>query len=371
MNILVVEPWYSGSHRHFLDGLRHHSSHTYTFCTLPGRYWRWRMDAAAVSLAEQARTALERHGMPDVILASSLLDLPTFLGLIRPALANTPVVLYFHENQLTYPRPDDAPAPRTYALMNYRSALAADACWFNSSFHRSSFLNALPPFLQRFPEASPTPRLDTIAQKSAVHHLGINLKRFGPLSARPANSPPVLLWNQRWAFDKNPEGLLHLVTALDGRGLDFHLIITGRAAQQPPEAIEALRTRFADRLLHIGFVEDADVYAELLHRADIVLSTAHHEFFGIAVMEAIHCGCHPVLPNRLSYPELIPNRLHQPLLHAPTLYDTSTDAIDLCAALLQGDARPLPLGTLRTISTPYDWTNRHASLDAAFEDVVC
>ena len=34
--------------------------------------------------------------------------------------------------------------------------------------------------------------------------------------------------------------------------------------------------------------------------------TAEHEFYGISVIEAVRAGCHPVLPARLSYPELFP-----------------------------------------------------------------
>jgi len=41
-----------------------------------------------------------------------------------------------------------------------------------------------------------------------------------------------------------------------------------------------------------------------------VLSTARHEFFGIAVVEALLAGCLPWLPDRLSYPELLPPALH-------------------------------------------------------------
>ena len=44
----------------------------------------------------------------------------------------------------------------------------------------------------------------------------------------------------------------------------------------------------------------------MLSRADWVLSTASHEFFGIAVVEAMLMGCLPWLPDRLSYPELVP-----------------------------------------------------------------
>lgn len=366
MHILVVEPWYGGSHRRFLEGLRAHSAHRYTLCTLPGRHWRWRMDAAAVTLAEQARRQITIHGPPDAVFASDMLDLPSFLALMRPALSEVPVVLYFHENQLTYPRPKGASAPRTYALTNYRSALAADACWFNSDFHRANFLEALPDFLKRFPDPPPSATVAAIAHRSQVEPLGMDLQRLAGPTTRPANSPPVLLWNQRWAFDKNPEGVLNLLTGLETSGLDFHLIITGRAAGRTPKALDTIRSRFSTQLLHMGFVEDPDVYTELLHRSDIVLSTAHHEFFGLAVMEAIRCGCHPVLPNRLSYPELIPDRLHDPLLHAPTLYDTPNEALALCKALLDGHARPLPLRTLRRIPKRFDWTRRGADFDEAF-----
>ena len=64
--------------------------------------------------------------------------------------------------------------------------------------------------------------------------------------------------------------------------------------------------RFADRIDHFGFEPDRQRYWEHLARADWVLSTARHEYFGIAVAEALLAGCLPWLPQRLSYPELLP-----------------------------------------------------------------
>jgi len=108
---------------------------------------------------------------------------------------------------------------------------------------------------------------------------------------------------------------------LDDSGVTFRLILAGEHFnEQPPEFEQALR-RYANRILHYGYAEDFAEYSRLLHQADLVISTAIHEFFGISVLEAIYCGCHPLLPNRLTYPELIPERLHKPLLHAPILYD--------------------------------------------------
>ena len=40
-------------------------------------------------------------------------------------------------------------------------------------------------------------------------------------------------------------------------------------------------------------------------KADILPVTSNQEFFGASVMEAIYCQIWPILPYRLTYPELI------------------------------------------------------------------
>jgi glycosyltransferase involved in cell wall biosynthesis len=73
-----------------------------------------------------------------------------------------------------------------------------------------------------------------------------------------------------------------------------------------PDALKQFNEEFRDQIDHIGYVESKGEYWKLLHKADWVLSTADHEFFGIAVVEALFAGCLPWLPERLSYQELLP-----------------------------------------------------------------
>ena len=59
----------------------------------------------------------------------------------------------------------------------------------------------------------------------------------------------------------------------------------------------------------------ASAYLELLLRSSVVASTAVHEFFGIAMVEAMAAGLVPLLPRALSYPELVPAEFHDAVLY--------------------------------------------------------
>lgn len=50
-------------------------------------------------------------------------------------------------------------------------------------------------------------------------------------------------------------------------------------------------------------------YYDLLNRAKIAVSFAEQETWGIAQLEALFCGCIPVVPDRLSYSEMYPEIL--------------------------------------------------------------
>ena len=64
------------------------------------------------------------------------------------------------------------------------------------------------------------------------------------------------------------------------------------------------KEEFEDEIIHFGYCEKPEDYKRYLLSSDIIPVTSIQEFFGISVMEAVYCNTYPVLPNRLTYPEL-------------------------------------------------------------------
>ena len=57
--------------------------------------------------------------------------------------------------------------------------------------------------------------------------------------------------------------------------------------------------------MHIGYCESFDDYKKWMHKADIIPITSYQDFFGISIVESVYCNTRPLLPNRLSYPEIL------------------------------------------------------------------
>ncbi|HKI46897.1 MAG TPA: DUF3524 domain-containing protein [Balneolales bacterium] len=368
MNILMLEPFLGGSHKAFLEGIQQHSRHNIIPVTLPGRHWRWRMHGGGVSLALKSK---ELADDVDLIFASSMINLSAFLALTRPRFDKIPVIMYMHENQITQPLPAGQVRDNTFGYLNYLNALVADQLVFSSHFHHDSFMAALPDFLDQFPDQQHPDTIEWIRNASRVLHSGIDLSVFDEQpDTRNLNQHKVIVWNQRWTFDKNPGLFFRVMNRLDDAGFRFDLVLAGDNRHDKPEEFEKAWRRYGNRIIHYGYVDDIQSYSKLLHKGDIVVSTADHEFFCVAIMEAIYCGCHPVLPNRLTYPELIPDNLRQPLLHAPILYDDEDEMFRILKDLLGNKTRRLPKTTLKKINQHLDWSRIIGKYDDLFEELA-
>src|SRR5260221_1337968 len=176
-----------------------------------------------------------------------MLHLKTFLALTRSRTVHTPTAVYFHENQLTYP-----PGPRQkrdsrYGFINYASALAADAVFYNSDFHREAFLDELPRLLKHYPDHNELQTVGEIAAKSQVLPLGLDLRRFDAYGPKPPLSASIILWNHRWEYDKNPIAFFNALYQLMARGLDFKVIIAGGNTRQKATEFDEARERLVAR----------------------------------------------------------------------------------------------------------------------------
>ncbi len=302
MKILALEPYYGGSHRAFLDSWIQRSKHEWDLLSLPANKWKWRMRAAAIEFADVVKQRLNNGRTWDVIFCSDMLNLAEFLGLAGPDLRQVPSIVYFHENQLTYPSRFEQERDNHFAMTNMTTGLAAKNVWFNSAFHRDDFLSALKAFLKRMPDHRPLDALESLREKSRVYPQGIT--SFAVRGKRHAG-PVRIVWAARWEHDKNPETFFNALKRVKEKHINFRMSVIGEQFKDAPEVFTWARDFFSDHIDRWGYQENREAYAAALEDADIVVSTANHEFFGISIVEAIAAGAYPVLPKRLSYPEIV------------------------------------------------------------------
>lgn len=238
-------------------------------------------------------------------------------------IGSLPAVVYFHESQWTYPLSAAARPDFHFGYTNLLTAFAADACWFNSDFHRAEFLTASQAFVRRMPDSQAVHDFERLTAKCVVLPPG-----FDPPLPLPQPRPSTTLsdirigWVSRWEHDKRPDRLLSILQRLDQTGVGFRLVLAGPRPTKTHEALTEIRTRYGHRILEDRYATSREDYWRMLQSMDVVISTAEHEFFGIAVCEAVWAGAVPVLPRRLSYPELVTNE---------SLYDSTEQAAALIA----------------------------------------
>lgn len=301
MKIAIIEPFYSGSHKLWIDGIVMNSKHEVVVFSLKGKYWKWRMSGGAITLANQVN---ESEFLPELFLCSDMLDVALFKSLLKTNKSGVPICLYFHENQLTYPYKNESEREknRHYAFINYTSALVADYILFNSRFHQEEFLESVYSFIRIFPDNNNLMSYEIIKAKSNVLLLGLDLTYSeGSISSRP-----TFLWNHRWEFDKNPEVFFGNLISLSEKGYDFDLNVIGEKYAKSPEIFNKAKTILDKHIINWGYVDSRSEYQKILMESNILLVTSNQDFFGISTMEAINSGCYPVLPNRLAFPELFP-----------------------------------------------------------------
>jgi len=352
MKIAALESWYGGSHKQWIDGLMKHSSYDFKLFTMKANHWKWRMQGGGLELADQFNKKKKKF---DMILASSMVDLSLFDSLAKTQ--EIPKVIYFHENQFAYPVSDkDTDKIHTrdqhYAFINLKSALIADKLLFNSNYNQDSFLEGVQDIIKILPDYTDSISLSELEKKSSVIPLGFEYDFKSSDS-----SSPVILWNHRFEYDKNPDDFFNLMIDLKEENFDFKLIVLGEGADKHT----LWKERLKDVTLHWGMVDSKKEYLKLLEQATLLPVTSNQDFFGISIIEAISKGSHPLLPNRLAYPELISKDDHKEVFY--------NDISELRLMIKRGHSVDLVKKTQKHLKK-FDWSEVIKTYDKTFKKVV-
>ncbi|KAK2721179.1 hypothetical protein QYM36_003450, partial [Artemia franciscana] len=298
--ILLIEPFYGGSHKQLIDkindtlvtvGMETH------LATLTAKKWHWRARVSALILWEQI-PYLEF----EYIFTSSVLSLAELMGL-RPDLGKAKKIVYFHENQLVYPVREKKERDFQYGYNQITTCLVADAVVFNSEYNMQSFLHAIVPFLKLMPDYRIKNIPENISKKSIVLYFPIEVPKLPPFEK---NGPLHIVWNHRWEHDKNPNDFFSALFELSDEKFEFRLSVLGESYADNPPIFQEAKEKLSEHVFRWGYLETKAEYFDTLLRGDVVISTAVHEFFGVSMLEAANLGCYPLCPNRLVYPEIFP-----------------------------------------------------------------
>uniref|UniRef100_A0A6M2D1N1 tRNA-queuosine alpha-mannosyltransferase n=1 Tax=Rhipicephalus microplus TaxID=6941 RepID=A0A6M2D1N1_RHIMP len=288
-------------------------------------------------------------------MASGTLNLAELLGL-RQDLVPLRKVLYMHENQLAYPVQKEQLRDYQYGYNQVVSCLAADVVLFSSHFNRDSFLAAVEPFLNRVPGAGHLgPLRPQLEAKARVLSFPVKVPPLFPALYRDPTSPLHVVWPHRWEHDKGPEEFVQVLLELHCLGMAFHVSFLGQEFEKLPPSLLGVREELGGHIRCWGPLPDRDEYLALLRNADVVVSTALHEFYGVAMLEASLLGCYPLCPNRLVYPEIYPRCC---------LYNTSRQLFKRLRSFCRKPEVARRTAPKVGMMTPIDWTPQYTLVRA-------
>lgn len=329
MKILLLSAYNTQSHNYWSNLLINNlPEYKWTFLKLPPRKFSWRIRGNPLSWMANNSDDLSKEY--DTVIATSMVDFSTLIGLF-PNLGKAIKVYYFHENQFEYPLSDGKNHSNVESMMvNLYGALAADRVFFNSEYNRNSFYLGAEKLLKRINDHSPVAILDRIRVNDRILPVPICSRQTTNVN-KIKNS---IIWNHRWEYDKNPEDFYKTLKILQSKNIDFKLIMMGIQFKNSPAIFNKIKEEFKENILCWG-EQSKEEYVKWLQKGEFIISTAIHEFQGLAVMEGVQYGAIPIVPDRLSYPEwfskeyLFGNNPEEMAEHLINAFNNSHNTADL------------------------------------------
>jgi tRNA G18 (ribose-2'-O)-methylase SpoU/glycosyltransferase involved in cell wall biosynthesis len=334
---------------------RRHQRHEVELEIISGERWKFRM---MVAIAEVEDKILRNDY--DIVVVDGMMDVTVLVALVKSEhLSRTQsapghpdrhgrqhrqvhrcpkFLVYMHENQLTTPftsqdrdyNREKNPTHWHYGMAHYRSLMVVDGLLFNSHTHLEAFSIALPRVIN---EQCPRDCVDwhlarcreLLRERCLVLPYGLELDELRDMvldlfPSSPSGRCEGCDDHQEGKLeeDKDPATFLDMLQRVRRRlshtkaasscgRPSFRLVVLGDDPSKDRRWVRRIEEEFREELLFCGWCHDRTEYARWLREASIVVSTARHETFGISIVESVYCGgALPLLPNRLSYPELFP-----------------------------------------------------------------
>lgn len=355
-SVMYVESYGVGSHRRMTDLLNAHSRHELRFVMIGAEHWRWRYAAAHHELADCINALADGGYRPDFIVLSGPMNVGALVGLLHPDLHDVPRVTYFHESQWTYPtREIDI---RHHLVSHLDAVRNCQAAWFNSEYHRSVFIDEA---LNNRSE-----RVRELAHRVLPPRVPDTAVLYPPVSVddetmtrRSELGKTRIAWAARWEAEKRPELFTEAMLELAKRRDDFELVLLSPGRIPDPRTDDLLR-RLEQLIAVQGPLESRADYLRALSGCSIFVSTADHEFFGMAAIEAAMLGAIPVVPNALAYPEALPSAWFYRQHDIPHFVHVLESVLDTCPSSLPVQTDAVRFEPNRTV----------AEFDAAIDRAV-
>ncbi|KAH9524943.1 Glycosyltransferase-like domain-containing protein 1 [Bulinus truncatus] len=231
-DVLIIEPFFGGSHQVLIKILQDDEDigPRCIVCSLPAKKWQWRARTSALYFSQTIP-----FGQYKILFASSVLNLAELIAL-RPDLAQTQKIIYFHENQLIYPVQQKQDRDFQYGYNQILTCLVADKVVFNSAFNMKSFLSTISSHLKLIPDHRPKNLHDQIRPKCQVLYFPLVFHENDLSHNKNISLPDVITVStgihvddgQQTLFDSPAEMLIHS----EGNILNHEISLNGSETEK-------------------------------------------------------------------------------------------------------------------------------------------